>query len=294
MFPTVSQQYLLRFLLLVVFSGCSAPVLTSRVVLQEPAWFVRLDSFATEDRASARYDHPVSWKDEDLAAVMAGLFLEERGGLMDNAKPPQSLFSAEEINLLYPAIRQAFEKATRTEWIVFVLVQPHGVETGVTSGALFVESHRLHVVVANHRRVLAQHSGELADVRTNPLHSIKGSGGSLAFEPPRFGLGSKANWSGGHRASASELVLDHEAFLSYVRLSASTTAPLRATPASGQPLSTDLNASHGRATDPDRLDQSSLVNRLQAQIERMKQQLVEKDLEIERLKRESTPSVPRP
>ncbi len=262
--------------------------------MQEPAWFVRLDSFETEDRPSARYDHPVSWKDEDLAAVMAGLFLEERVGLMDNVKPSQPLFSAEEIDLLHPAIRQAFEKATRAEWIAFVLLQPHGAETEVTSGGLFVESHRMHVVVANHRTLVAGNSVDLAGVRNNPFYSIKGSGGGLAFEPRRFGLGSKANWSGGHRASASELVLDHEAFLSYVRRSASTAAPLRVTPASGQPLSTDPNASHGRASEPDRLDQSSIVNRLQAQIERMKQQLVEKDLEIERLKRESAPSVPKP
>lgn len=173
-------------------------------------------------------------------------------------------------------------------------MQARGGETAVTSGGLFIEAHRLHVVVANHRMLLAQNSEELAWVRGNPLYSVAGSGGVVGFEPPRFGFGSKANWSGGHRASTSELVLDHDAFLSYVSLSASTAAPLRAMPLFGRPISTDPNASHGRASDPSTVDQLSTVSRLQAEIERLKPQLADKDLEIERLKRESAPSVARP
>lgn len=116
----------------------------------------------------------------------------------------------------------------------------------------------------------------------------------MGFEPARFGLGSKANWSGGHRAPASELVFDHDAFLSYVSLSALTAAPLRAMPLSRRPISTDPNASHGRASAPSTVDQLSTVSRLQAEIERLKQQLADKDLETEWLKRESAYSAPRP
>lgn len=161
MLPATSQHCLLLFSLLFVLSGCSAPVLTSRVVQQEPAWFVRLDSFETADRASGRYDHPASWKDEDLSAVMTRLFLEERVWLMDSAKPARALFSSEEIVLLVSPVRQAFEKSTSNEWVAFSLVQPRGAETAVTSGGLFIEAHRLHVVVANHRMLLAQNSEEL-------------------------------------------------------------------------------------------------------------------------------------
>lgn len=291
---STATRYLFLFALLLLFSGCSTPLPTSRLVQQDSTWFVRLDSFETADRLSHSYDHPVSWKDEDLSLVLSGLFLEERVGLMDSAKPTRALFSPEEIALLVPPLRQAFGTATSKEWVAFSLVQPAGPEAGVTSGALFVEGHRLHVVVANHRSVLTQGSEDLARVRANPLYSAKGSGGVVGFEPSRFGLGTKANWSGGHRASASELILDHEAVLSYHWQSTSPTARYHSTLPSEPHKSTNFEDSHAQDAGSDAIDRRSEVKRLEAEIERLKRQLADKDREINRLQRESDHSAPRP
>ncbi len=291
---STATRALFLFALLLLFSGCSTPLPTSRLVQQDSTWFVRLDSFETADRSSQGYDHPVSWKDEDLSVVLSGLLLEERVGLMDSAKPAKGLFSPEEIALLVPPLRQAFGDATSHEWVALSLIQPAGPEAAVTSGALFVEGHRLHVVVANHRSVLTQGSEDLARVQANPLYSAKGSGGAVGFEPSRFGLGTKANWSGGHRASASELILDHEAFLSYHRQSTSPTARYHSTVPSEPYKSTSFEDSYAQDADSGTIDRGSEVKRLEAEIERLKQQLADKDREINRLQRESDHSAPRP
>lgn len=279
-----SVQSAVAVLLLLAISSCADPVLLRREVQEGPTWLVRLDAFQTSQPSAGGYDHPVSWKPEDISAILARCFLEERLGLMDQAKPAQPLFSPNEIDLLYPAIRKAFEQATRAEWVVFVLLQPHGVETGVTSGALFVESHRLHVVVANHRRLVAGNSTELARVRENPFYSIKGSGGTVAFESARFTIATRANWTGGHRASASELVLDHTAFLSYLRQRAAMETPPRAVSAPEARVQTNREAVFGGNSHQGLLDDRATMDRLRAEVEHLKQQLAEKDLEIERLR----------
>jgi len=289
-----APRYLFLFALLLLFSACSTPLPASRLVQQDSTWFVRLDSFETADRSSHHYDHPVSWKEEDLTVILSGLFLEARVGFMDSAKPAKGLFPPEEIALIVPPVRQAFGNATSNEWVAFSVIQPDGPEAAVTSGALFVEGHRLHVVVANHRSVLTQGSEDLARVRANPLYSAKGSGGAVRFEPSRFGLGTKANWSGGHRASASELILDHEAFLSYHRQSTSPTARYHSTLLSEPYKSTNFEESHAQDPGSDTIDRGSEVKRLEAEIERLKQQLADKDREINRLQRESDHSAPRP
>ena len=103
---------------------------------------------------------------------------------MDNARPPRSVFSLEEINLLMPTVRKSFQEATSREWIVFMLVGQEGTGRETTSGGMFVEEGKLHLVIANHRLALAENSEELARVRANPLHSVQGSGGALAFDLP--------------------------------------------------------------------------------------------------------------
>jgi hypothetical protein len=122
------------------------------------------------------------WRDEELSAILSRLILQERVGLMDNARPPRSVFSLEEINLLVPTVRKSFQEATPREWIVFTLaVGQQGTGRETTSGGMFVEEGKLHLVIANHRLALAENSEELARVRANPLHSVQGSGGVLVL-----------------------------------------------------------------------------------------------------------------
>ena len=112
----------------------------------------------------------------------------------------------------------------------------------------------------------------------NHLH-----GGVVGFEPSRFGVGTKANWSGGHRASASELVLDHAAFLTYLTHAMSLETNIRAlAPSRAQHPGESQQTSDDTPGQGARHD-STTLGRLQADLERLKQQLAEKDQEIDRL-----------
>ncbi|MBX3370726.1 MAG: hypothetical protein KF793_10080 [Nitrospira sp.] len=288
-----SSRYFFLLLFLLVCSGCTGPILTSRDVQQTSGWLIRLDSFHSSAVSRVVYDHPVSWQADDLSAILTRLYLEERLGMMDTAKPAKPVFSLEEMTLIQPVIRRAFQEAGAREWIAFLFAEPQGAEARVTSGALFVERQKLHVVVANHHTVVAQTSEELARVRANPLYSIQGSGGVVAFEPPRFGLGAKANWSGGHRASASELILDHRAFLSYLTHATSRETPIRALPPSGEQGQVESQRFSDGRSDQGASNETT-VDRLQGEIARLKQQLAEKELEIDRLKAELLRSYPKP
>ena len=264
--------------------ACGGPVLLSRDVEQGADWFVRLDSLQTTEQTTGHYDHPYSWQVDDLSLILTRLFLEERVGLMDNAKPAKPVLSPEEIALIRLAIRRAFQEAAPREWIAFLLLSPNAGERSLTSGAFFLEAQKLHVVVANNHTAVARNSEEVARVRANPLYSIHGSGGVVAFEPTRFGLGTRANWSGGHRASASELILDHTAFLSYLTHATPHESTIRSPAQSIENSQVEGKRSSNSVSDQDVRQEQSMRERLQEEIKQVRQQLAEKDLEIDRLK----------
>lgn len=270
---------------LLLFLGCAGPALTSRVVQQDSAWFVRLDSHQDTGSSSAHYNHPATWTTEELSAILSRLLLEDRVGLMDRARPLRGVFSPEEITLLAPAIRDAFQSARPNEWVAVFLSTPSASGSLVTSGGMFLAGSRLHVVVANHRAPLAQDTEGLARVRANPFHSFSGSGGTLAFESPRFVMGTQPNWSGGHRASASELILDYQAFLSFLKLPGATQAPLRAVGSSTPDVRSQPGGPQGPSSLSEDPDLKHAIVRLQEEVERLKKQLAEQEAEIARLKR---------
>ena len=159
---------------------------------------------------------------------------------------------------------------------------------------MFVEEGKLHLVIANHRLALAENSEELARVRANPRHSVQGSGGALVFDLPRFVIGTKANWSGGHRASASELILDHAAFLSSLQHRGSAAAPV---PVSGShaPVSApEADAPGPGSFHSGQVDSEQIILQLREEIEVLKQQLADKDAEIDRLKPREIRTTPAP
>ena len=209
---------------------------------------------------------------------------------MDSARPARSVFTVEEINAFVQTIRKAFQAAAPNEWLVFALIQSRGDECAVTSGAMFIESARLHVVVANHRTILALNSEELARVKANPLYSVTGSGGALAFDSPRFVMGRKANWSGGHRASASELILDHAAFLSYLKPAGGSSTLFRPAATSDPDLAMGLGTSQGQPSDGRDIDSEAVIAQLREEIVRLKKLMADKDAEIDRLKHQAAPS----
>lgn len=125
------------------------PSVHTRPVQENENWFVRLDSVESPDRNTLHYQHPATWKDQDLFVILGQLFLEQRVGLMDEPKPVQEVFSQEELQRIHPALQAAFHKALPHEWVAFMIAQPRSqAERAITSGGLFHESDRLHIVVA--------------------------------------------------------------------------------------------------------------------------------------------------
>lgn len=275
-------------LFLALTSACAVPSIHSRPVQEEPTWFVRLDSVDPVDRRTVGYQHPATWSERDLFAILSRLFLEQRVGLMDDPRPVRQVFSREELQHIVPSVREAFHTAMPQEWVAFTIVQPSGTENhALTSGGLFLEADRLHIVVANHRTILPTNSPERLKVRHNPLYSVNGSGGILGLEPRRYVLSTKANWSGGYRASANEMVLDHVGLLASINLSDRMESTRLISPSGPPGLPQTLHSNVESTAEATTSDPAAAIHRLEGEIEHLKRQLADKQREVERLKANS-------
>ncbi len=279
--------------------GCASPPLASRPVQTEPSWFVRLDSYQeTSPSSSHLYDHPATWTTEELSAILSRLLLEEQRGMLDTVKPPRPVFSQDEINRLAPAIQHAFRTARPSEWLSFHLTEPSG--KTITSGGLFIKNGRLHIILANHQEPGYAEDPDVKMVSANPLRSIRGTRGSLQFESSRFSMGTEPNWSGGHAASASELVLDHQAFLAFLRLPAAAhPQPAVLMPKAPPTENTPITSTATSKKEP--IQKDPLLT-LQEEVDRLKRKIDEQEREITKLKQsagqppksKSTKPSPRP
>ena len=226
---------LLLGLFVLLCAGCAGQTITSRAAVGETNWFVRLDTFAdSRSTADLRFEHPVQLSEAELTAVLSRVQVQERAGLLERKPFPQPLFSPNEIRRMMPSLQKTLWAAKPTEWAVFYSALPGGVGQEVTSGGLFVKGNQLHVVVANHHERIPSGSDSLAAIRANPLNPWGGKGVTLSFDPIRFVAGTQATWLGGSAsAPASELVLDHGAFLA--ETPASTATPVASTSAPQAP-----------------------------------------------------------
>lgn len=268
--------------LLLVTVGCAAPPLTNRPVQTEPSWFVRLDSQQEARSSSDLYDHPATWTPEELTAILSRLLLEEQRGIFDSPRPPKPVFSLKEINQLAPAIQRAFHMARSTEWLSFYLSDSSDSQMTITSGGLFIKNGRLHIVIANHQEPASATDSDVASIRTNPIRSLKGTRGALRFESSRFAIGTDANWSGGHAAAASELVIDQQAFLAFLRIPAATLVQPTATlPAMELPQTPPSTNQTTNKKDPGPKDP---LLKLQEEIDRLTRRVEEQESEIAKLK----------
>ncbi|MBS0179624.1 MAG: hypothetical protein JSR20_12770 [Nitrospira sp.] len=279
-------------IILLLASACAAPPIQTRPIQAEATWFVRLDSVVLSERPSVQYQHPAHWNEQDLFAILSRLFLEQRVGMMDEPKPVRDVFSVEDLQQILPSVTAAFQQALPHEWVAFAVIGKGGIEDSeVTSGGLFQEAHRLHIVIANHRTPLTKHSPELVKIQRNPLYSVHGSGGVLNIEPRRYVLAMKANWSGGHRASANEMILDYDGYLAHLRLT-DRSPVTQQTPYPDQPGETRPVQPSGSSLSDDTLsDPSAMISRLEREIQQLKGQLAEKERQVEQLKRD-TPGSP--
>lgn len=264
-------------ILLLVGLGCAGPSFTTRPVHSDPLLFVGLSSVQDRaDAAAVRHDHPVTWAEADLRAILGRLLLQERGGLMDPTRPPRPVFSADEITRLLPPLRRAFEAARPADWVVFVLSDRAGSPSPVTltSGALAVADRRLHVILANHRESVTGGAESQKLLQGQPLRPLKSLRGGLTFDPPLYVVDTRANWLGGTSgAAASELVLDHAGFLGVAHQAAAGPS---------EPATADSEIGALRRE----------VSTLREELARLKHQLKEQAEELARLRSQAQPRKP--
>ena len=254
--------------------GCAGPAFTTRTIQRESSWFVGLLSYAEPAKAAVvHHDHPADWSEQDLHEVLGRVLLQEHIGLLDPARPPRAVFSQEDTAPLVPALRSAFREARPSEWIVFFLARPSGDGQEITSGGFSLMDKRLHVIIANYHEQVLPGSESAEAIHANPIRSIRGTGGSLTFDPSRFVVASQANWMAGSSGrSASELIVDHQAFLA-----AASSPGGMFTRSSAQPSDSDL------------LSLRNEVQRLREEVARLRAQLEAQSDELVRLKSRQTP-----
>jgi hypothetical protein len=279
-------------ILVLLCAGCAGPTIASRTIGGEATWFVRLDTFMdSRSTADLRFDHPAQFSDAELAAILRQVQVQERVGLLERKPFPQPLFSPGEIKQLIPGLQKALRTARPTEWAVFYSAFPAGSVQEVTSGGLFVKGNRLHVVVANHHGRIPSGSDSLAAIRANPLSPWGGKGVTLSFDPPRFVTGTQATWLGGSAAApASELVLNHSAFLAEALAPAAAPVAAAPVPQAMAPLPqsavilppTMPQAAQRNVSSYDVMREQ--VSGLQSEVERLRRRLEEQDEDIALLK----------
>ncbi len=210
--------------LLLTCVGCADPMLITRPVQDEPSLFIGLSSYNNQGKlAQDKHNHPKEWSEADLHRILTRLLIQKQGGIMDPLKQPQAVFSPENIFILAPALREAFQSADSSDWVVFALwdSSPESQALEVTSGAMFLQDQRLHIIIANHRERVSSEQEGIKGIRRNPLHSLRDiKKGKLSFDPGRYMIDSRDNWlAGGYESPASELVLDLKAILAADRFS---------------------------------------------------------------------------
>ena len=204
-----------------ILIGCAELQRDVRTIYEDKENFVGLTRDLTVKSAdpSTRHAHPVELPSEALTALLHGIYIEERRGLLRSAvlgKPlREKAFHDQEVALLAPPLRTALAKAFPTEQVVFVLSQTsRGREQEVTSGSIFVDGRNLHVVLANYHYPIDLSEGRPAYDRSHPELPITPQEHSLFFEREEFAarptVGAFTRWFGTERA---ELIIDYARFL---------------------------------------------------------------------------------
>lgn len=291
-------------------TACAGPSFISRPVHNDLSWLVRLDTYADPSLAAeVRHDHPVDLSELEWREVLSRLLIQERVGALEKKPAPQPVFTTDEVLQLAPKLRQAFLAVHPSEWVAFAVSHPAGANQAVTSGGFFMEGRQLHVLVANYKEVASPDG--VRTVRANPVSGLKVRGYIMTYDPARFVVESQTSWLGGYSGSAaSELILDQAGFFEAARRPAVPMAPALALPppiaapapapapaavhptpsaAPQPPASLPAQAKTGGTAEP---NVQAQMQKLQDEIERLKQTLAEQSEELAKLKSKSADTKP--
>jgi hypothetical protein len=197
--------------------SCTPPQFTTMTLYDTPHAFVRLEADPTVEKG-AGHRHPVNLMPEQVAAVLAGVMIEEplaKMPIYDEMGGPRRhrVFDENLVAFFAPLLALALAQATPEEVITFYLSKDlSGGTREVTSGGLFVQDEeRLHLVLGNYR----SHTHYMADLgvaettddRLTPMLPLAPQRGRLGFEPPSAATLSSSGWSKFFKRDRRELIV---------------------------------------------------------------------------------------
>ncbi len=278
-------RIVLAGVVVLTFVACAAPTITSRTVDSRASWFIHLDTYAdAKAAADLFYDHPADWSEAELTTILSRLLVQERVGLLDQKPSLRPVFSSSEIRQLVPGLQKAFQMAKPSEWVAFYSMPPAGTIQEFTSGGLFLKGSRLHVVVANYHEKTPSGPDVPEAIQVNPMRPLGGRGFNVSFDPARYVSATKSNWTGGSSTTpASELILDHQAFLADARPPAP--APVATAPVAPAPeMKAPPVVPQAGPKDETITSLKDRMTSLQNEVERLRRRVEEQDDEISQLK----------
>ena len=213
---TVGGRLILWLAVVMAAGGCAGGR-TGAGVITDHQQIVRLVTDPTVNRSdpSTHHMHPLRLSLEATAAILRGVEVQERRGLLQSAAKGSSkrdkAFRESEILKLTPLVQEHLSKASPFEKVVFYLSQTtEGQYEEVTSGAMFVHGDRLHVILANHRYLADLSQGGSGYGPNWPELPIAQQEYDLFFA--REDLGTKpavGTWARWFRAERPELMIDY-------------------------------------------------------------------------------------
>ena len=180
---------------LLVLGWCVSAPIPTQTIYETPHSFVRLQTDPSFWQES-RHSHPADVSTEHIAAVLQGIMIEEpltRLPLYDDLSLPRRhpAFTEEAVAFWAPLLRLGLNKATPEELVTFYQSKPLALlKREVTSGGMFLDGEKLHVVLTNYRSETSSSAdsgmADNQDDRLTPLRSLAPQKGTLYFEPPEF------------------------------------------------------------------------------------------------------------
>jgi hypothetical protein len=200
-------------------AGCAAPRHETRAVNESPDRYVGL--YALKGRGqdtTTAFAHPIVLSEREWARLLDGLYvrpLKKFLGLLPKQDEPSLAFDDDDRRYLATYLSEAFVKARPDERVVFYLSRNRELHvTEITSGGLFVQEARLHLVMANYLQPVSM-AHIRQQIRNDPLHAAGDA--FYTFVPQHDQTVQTGRWGSltQHLLDhVPELVVDHRAFLS--------------------------------------------------------------------------------
>ncbi len=181
--------------MVVFLAACATPGTPPMAVYEDANRVVGLQTLP-DGHHGKRFSHPVSLKQDDVANVMRGLYVETEDMLLSRiflgggAVQRRPAFSQAEIDFFAPLFVEGLRRAKPDEVVTFYeTAEISGLYELTTSGAMFIQGRVMYVELSNDgvRTAIWQDNEQYrAPVRNRPLTPINPEPGRLVFVPDQY------------------------------------------------------------------------------------------------------------